>query len=186
MFPDWMVRSGEGLSATDYEALPEEVSRRIEILDGGIVVCPGRPRTQKRVARRLANRLERVVPDGFTVNLDTDLRLRDAPLVIRRPEVTVYEASLPDHEALRPEHCLLVVEVMSQESVTTDRLHKPAEYAAYGVRHFWRVEYDDHGIDVFRYRLDPTKGSYALVGLDKGELSTKDPVALDLDLEGLR
>jgi Uma2 family endonuclease len=42
--------------------------------------------------------------------------------------------------SFRPEHCLLVVEVMSPDSVTTDQIDKPAEYAAFGILHFWRVE----------------------------------------------
>ena len=60
-----------------------------EILDGGIVVCSDARRIQKRIARGLANALERVAKDRFAVDVDVDLRLREGPLVIRRPEVTV-------------------------------------------------------------------------------------------------
>jgi len=74
---------------------------------------------------------------------------------------------------------------MSPGSVTTDQIDKPGEYAAFGIRHFWRVEYDDHVIDVFRYRLDPMTRTYALVGLDKDRLSVMEPVELDLNLEGV-
>jgi hypothetical protein len=48
---------------------------------------------------------------------DVDLRLRDAPLLNRRPDIAV-----------------------PPDSVTTDQTDKPAEYAAAGIRHFWRVE----------------------------------------------
>jgi hypothetical protein len=65
-------------------------------------------------------------------------------------------------------------------------MDKPTEYAASGIQHFWRVEGDDLAVNVFRYQLDPMTRTYALVGLDKGKLSIKDPVELDLDLEGLR
>jgi Uma2 family endonuclease len=84
-----------------------------------------------------------------------DLRLRDVPLLNRRPDVVVYDASVPDDDALRPEHCLLVVEVMSPGSVTTDQHDKPAEYAAAGITHFWREEHGGTGrqtLTVFRYR----------------------------------
>lgn len=37
---DWMVLPPGGLSAAEYAALPEEVCRRIEIVDGAIVVTP--------------------------------------------------------------------------------------------------------------------------------------------------
>jgi Uma2 family endonuclease len=184
--PDWMVRSGEGLTVADYEALPEEVSRQIEILDGTVKVSPSPSRAHQRVARRLANALEAVFADDFGVEVDVDLRLRDVPLLLRRPDVVVFDPALPDGEALRPEHCLIVVEVMSPGSVTADRMDKPVEYAASGIEHFWRVEIQNAVINVFRYQLDPMTRTYALVGLDKGKLVINDPVGLELDLETLR
>lgn len=184
--PDWMLNSGAGLTVADYEALPEEVCRRIEIVDGGVVVSPSPARVHQRIARRLANALEAVDPSRFAVEVDIDLRLRDVPLLNRRPDVVVYDASLPEDAVLRPDHCLLVAEVMSPGSVTTDRSDKPTEYATAGIQHFWRVESADQTINVFRYQLDPMTRTYALVGLDKGKLSIEDPIVLDLDLEGLR
>jgi Uma2 family endonuclease len=185
-FPDWMVRYGQGLTAAEYETLPEEVCRRIEIVDGAVVVRPSPWRPHQQIARSLVNAMEVVGSDKFAAVGGVDLRLRDMPLLNRIPDVVVYEASLPNEEILRPEHCLLVVEVMSPDSVATDQIDKPAEYAAFGIRHFWRVEYDDRVISVFRYELDPMTRTYALAGLDKGRLSIKDPVELDLDLEELR
>ncbi|MBB4910265.1 Uma2 family endonuclease [Actinophytocola algeriensis] len=188
--PDWMVRSGEGLTVADYEALPEEVSRQIEILDGTVKVSPSPSRAHQRITRRLANALENAFeaadPNGLAVDFDVDLRLRDVPLLLRRPDVVVFDASLPGDEVLRPDHCLLVVEVMSPGSTTADRMDKPTEYAASGIEHFWRVEHDDQVINVFRYQLDPMTRTYALVGLDKGKLVINDPVELVLDLETLR
>jgi Uma2 family endonuclease len=183
--PDWMTRSGEGLTVADYEALPEEVCRQIEIVDGAVLVSPSPRRAHQRIVRRLANALE-AAAGQFAVEFDVDLRLRDVPLLLRRPDVVVYDASLPDGEVLRPDHCLLVVEVMSPGSMTADRMDKPAEYAASGIQHFWRVEGDDLTINVFRYQLDPMTRTYALVGLDKSKLSINDPVELRLDLEELR
>jgi Uma2 family endonuclease len=184
--PDWMVRSGEGLTVADYEALPEDVSRQIEILDGTVKVSPSPSREHQRVARRLANALEGSITDEFAVETDVDLRLRDVPLLLRRPDVVVFDASLPNTEALRPDHCLLVVEVMSPGSVTADRLDKPTEYAASGIGHFWRIEIDESPLSVFRYQLDPPTRTYRLVGADKGKLVISDPVELELDLEVLR
>ena len=184
--PDWMVRSGEGLTVADYEALPEEVSRRIEILDGTVKVSPSPSREHQRVARRLANALEAAASADFAVETDVDLRLRDVPLLLRRPDIAVFDATLPNAEPLRPDHCLIVVEVMSPGSVTADRMDKPTEYAASGIAHFWRVEIDESMINVLRYRLDPRTRTYSLAGSDQGKLVISDPVGLELDLETLR
>lgn len=183
---DWMLRTEPGLAVADYEALPDEVRRQVEIIDGGFIVSGGPEQTHQRITRRLANALEVVSPNRLVVEVQVDVRLREAPFLIRRPDVAVYEAPLPDDEVLRPEHCLLVIEVMSPRSVTTDRADKPAEYAAFDIPQFWRVEYDDSVINVLRYRRDLTTQRYALVGVDKDKLSITDPIAVDLDLETLR
>ncbi|GAA1014876.1 hypothetical protein Aple_053000 [Acrocarpospora pleiomorpha] len=182
--PDWMVLSPEGLSAEAYEGLPEDISRRIEIVDGAIVVNAAPRRAHQILGRRLANAIEYVCGDHLAVSTDIDLRLRDIPLLNRRPDIAVYDASLPDEETLRPGHCLMVVEVMSPASVTADQKDKPAEYAAAGIKHYWRVELDDHdhGPAVFRYRLDPTTGLYASAGVDTGKLKVSAPLSLEIDL----
>jgi Uma2 family endonuclease len=56
----------------------------------------------------------------------------------------VYDTSLTGNAILRPEHCLLVVEVMSPNSIIADQTDKPAEYAAAGIEYFWRVENMDN------------------------------------------
>jgi Uma2 family endonuclease len=121
------------------------------------------------------------------VSTDVDLRLRDIPLLNRRPDAVVYDASLPDDAVLRPRHCTLVVQVMSPGSVTTDQTDKPAEYAAARIPHYWRVEHDpaDGSLSVFRYRLDPTTGSYASAGIHTGKMTVTDPVSITIDLTTL-
>ncbi len=116
-----------------------------------------------------------------------DLRLRDIPLLNRRPDVVLYEAALPDDSVLRPRHCALVVEVMSPGSVTTDQTDKPAEYAAARIPHYWRIEHDPAGkaLSVFCYRLDPTTGAYASAGVHTGKMTVTDPVSVTIDLASL-
>lgn len=183
---DWMVHARDRLTVADYEALPEEVGRQIEIVDGAVVVGPSPRRAHQHMAHNLVSALKAVTGPGYTAVGDVDPRLRDVPLLNRRPDVVVYDATLSDDEVLRPEHCLLVIEIMSEGSVTTDQIDEPGEYAASGIRHFWRVESDGQEINVFRYQLDPTTRIYGLAGVDKGKLVVTDPVDLTLDLEALR
>jgi Uma2 family endonuclease len=184
--PEWMDLPN-GLSAEDYEALPEDICRRIEIVDGAIIVNAAPRRLHQDIARRLANVLEAACRPVFAVSTDVDLRLRDIPLLNRRPDVVVYDASLSDDSVLRPQHCVLVAEVMSPGSVTTDQTDKPAEYAAAGVAHFWRVEHDpsETALSVFCYRLDPTTGTYASAGVHSGKMTVTDPVSVVIDLPTL-
>lgn len=184
--PDWMILSDAGLTAEDYEALPEEVCRRIEIVDGAIVVNAARRRSHQIIVHRLVNVLEAVCGPEFAVAFDVDLRLRDIPLLNRRPDVVVYTAAISDDAVLRPRHCRLVVEVMSPGSITADQADKPAEYAAAGIEHFWRVERaGDDGLTVFRYRLDPTTRGYASAGISTDKLTVSDPFPISVDLADL-
>ena len=187
VLPDWMNLPPGGLSAEDYEALPADICRRIEIVDGAIVVNAAPRRLHQNIARRLANALEATTGSELAVSTDVDLRLRDVPLLNRRPDAVVYDAALPDDAVLRPQQCVLVVEVMSPGSVTTDQTDKPAEYAAAKIASYWRVELDPAGgaLSVFCYRLDPTTGTYASAGVHSGKLAVSEPVHLSLDLSTL-
>ncbi len=176
-----MIRSGAGLTAADYGTLPEDVRRRVEIVDGGVMVPPAPSRVRRRVARRLATAIEAAAPATISVEANAHLQLRDTPLLVRRPDVVMFDAALPDDAVLRPSHCVLVVEMAPVATAG-----KTGEYAASGIGHFWRVEIDDSTISVFRYQLDPTTRTYGLAGLDKGKLVITDPVRLELDLETLR
>jgi Uma2 family endonuclease len=82
---------------------------------------------------------------------------------------------------------VLVVEVMSPGSVTADQTDKPAEYAAAGIEHYWRVESTapSGGLSVFCYRLDPTTGVYATAGVHSGTLAVIEPIGLTIDLAAL-
>lgn len=184
--PDWMDLP-DGLSARAYEALPEDICRRIEVVDGAIIVNAAPRRQHQDLCRRLANALEAACEPALAVCTDVDLRLRDIPLLNRRPDVVVYDSSLPDEAVLRPEHCVLLIEVMSPGWVTADQTDKPAEYAQARVPHYWRVELDptDGTLSVFCYRLDPTTGTYASAGVQSGKLTVTDPFAVTIDLTAL-
>src|SRR5689334_23586844 len=108
--PDWMVG---GLTAAAYDELPEETCRQIDVLDGAILVRPSLRRPHQRVAQRLVNLIDTACSPDYAAIMDVDLRLQDVPLHNRRPDIVVYRATLPSDEILRPEHCLLVVEIMS-------------------------------------------------------------------------
>jgi Uma2 family endonuclease len=185
--PDWMVLTPQGLSVADYEALPEEVCRRIEIVDGAIVVNAAPRRPHQTIVRRLTNVLETASGSALAVDFDIDLRLRDVPLLNRRPDIVVYDSSLDSDAVLRPQHCLLLVEVMLPGSLTADQIDKPAEYASAGIAHFWRVENVDNpgALTIFHYRLDPTTGTYVSVGASVDKLVISDPFDLSVNFTEL-
>lgn len=175
--PVWMT---EQITAEAYEALSEEVCQSIEVVDGAIVVSPAPTRRHQDITRRLANALEHACPPHLRVSIDVDLRLTDVPLLNRRPDVVVYQASLPDDEVLRPADVTLVAEVVSPGSITTDRIDKHAEYAAAGIAWYWRLEPASGTLTVYQYN-QPLCG-YQLTGKHVGLARITEPFAADLDL----
>ncbi|MDF2705305.1 Uma2 family endonuclease [Nonomuraea muscovyensis] len=161
------------VTAEEYEALPEEIAKAIEIVDGYVAYCPSPAPDHQTANRRLANLLERyagaAMREGhecLTVNTDVDLRLRDLPLLNRRPDVALYRClDRTRGERLRAEHTLLVAEIVSPGSETQDTTDKLGEYAKAGIPHYWIVRLDRTGVSVIeRYRLDRATMLYKHTG----------------------
>jgi Uma2 family endonuclease len=159
------------LTAEDYEVLPEEICRVIEIVDGYVAHGEAPTPDHRTAGRRLANLLESCARSAVarghgcvTVNTDVDLRLRDLPLLNRRPDVVLYHC-LEQDERLHAARVLLVVEIVSPGSETVDTTDKFGEYAKAGIPHYWIVRLDDTGISTIeRYQLDRAKMLYKHLG----------------------
>src|SRR5258707_12358189 len=67
------------MTEAEYAALPEEESRRIEVVHGYVIVCESPTPQHQRVARRLANALEVAPPKEPCTRgeADTDVVLVD-------------------------------------------------------------------------------------------------------------
>ncbi|MFC5186220.1 Uma2 family endonuclease [Actinomadura harenae] len=144
------------VSAEEYEALPEEIAKTIEVVDGYVVFCAAPTPEHQRVVRRLTTLIERHAREAMDrgrpcveVDFDIDLRLRDAPFLNRRPDVVLYEClDRGGGERLRPGHGLLVCEVVSSGSETQDTVDKLGEYARAGIPHYWIVRTGGTGVSV--------------------------------------
>jgi Uma2 family endonuclease len=132
---DWYRWIPEQITAQDYEALPADFCRTIEVIDGHIVKCESPSRLHNRVARRLAAALEQGrKPDPcLMVETDVDVHISDVPLNFRTPDIAVYRCQ-PDDQRLYADDTVLVVEIISPESsFRTDTVDKKAAYAAAGI-----------------------------------------------------
>jgi len=178
--PEWMH---DQITAEQYATWTEEQCAGIEIVDGMVVVSPSASKRHNRLARILANALDAAGGTEWNADTDFDVQLTDVPLNNRRPDITVYRAATIDAAPTRPEHVLLVVEVVSPGSETTDRVVKTDQYAKAGIAFYWRVEQTATGIPlVYTYVLDPASNRYREGDLHAGVVKTTAPLAIDLDL----
>jgi Uma2 family endonuclease len=184
---DWYRWIPAQITAEEYEALPEDFCRTIEVIDGHIVKCESASRLHNRVARRLASALElgRKPEPCLMVETDVDVRISDVPLNFRRPDVTVFRCLSNDRRLYAPD-AVLVVEVVSPDSsLSTDTVDKKAAYAA-GIPVYLIVflnESQDGVEQIEEYRL--SEGRYHLVCLHTRRLSMDVPIPIEIDFAAL-
>ena len=136
-------QSAQPLTVAQWEALPD--TSGLELLDGMVLTRAQATPRHRRVATRLRTTLAGLAPRGLAVTTNVEVRL--AELHRRRPDLLVIDtgwggkAALDvDSWCLMPEQIVLAVEVVAPGTETTDRKHKPAEYADADIAHYWRVE----------------------------------------------
>lgn len=178
--PVWMHQQ---ITAEEYDSWSEERCAGIEIVDGTVVVSPSASKRHNRLVKILAVALEAAAGPGWNADFDVDVRLQDVPLTNRRPDVAVYRADTIDIMSARPEHLLLVVEVVSPGSETTDRIVKAEQYAKAGISYYWRVEQPPAGVPVvYTYVLDPATGTYRGAEVFTGAVDAAAPFPVKIDL----
>ena len=159
--------------------LPDDVDFGYELVDGALLVTPpARPRHAGAAARLLV-RMDAAVSEGERV-------LLGAGVYFDRRNYRVPDLLVCRGEALQQQHLLaadllLAVEIMSPGSVANDRIAKPAQYAAAGIPHFWRLELEPAVLVV--HALDG--GVYRETGRSTDQVALDEPVRLRFRLSEL-
>lgn len=139
LLPTWFHPGPEGgWTVEDLENLHPWAPRRIELLDGALIVLSPQRSFHSVVMRRLANALEPQIPDGHHVDTEMVVRLskRNGP----EPDVLVAAVPVsPSRTYYDVADIRLVVEIVSEESVLRDRDVKPRRCADAGIPYFWRT-----------------------------------------------
>jgi Uma2 family endonuclease len=144
----------------EYESLPE--NRLLELVDGVVHAMTPATRLHQEITDSLKSALRRLSPKEVVVVREQELRMHDD--LRRVPDLMVIMAVADGRQRywFAPAETLLVVEVVSPHTETVDRLHKPAEYAAAGVEHYWRIE-TQPAVEVHTHQLGPP-GTYTFTG----------------------
>ncbi|MBV9142940.1 MAG: Uma2 family endonuclease [Pseudonocardiales bacterium] len=165
----------------DYLALPED--RRLELLDGGLLVSPSAGSRHQRLSSHLWHALGRAAPSGLEV-LEA-INVRVAPGRILIPDLVVVTNPGLELAVWDPPEVAMVVEIVSPNSVAADRAIKPQLYAAAGIEHYLRIELNGPGPSAVAYRLH--QGHYVEVASSRSgqPLRLAQPFPVDLDLADL-
>ena len=139
-----------------YKALPEDVCSRIEVVDGWMVRCESAEPSHQVIQHNFTSHLRAAVKkldarsgSCHRVNHDVDVLIAEAPKFhFRRPDVVVHRCIDTERGkwSRKPyaSDCLLVLEIVSADSVTTDLRDKRAEFAAACIPHYWIVRMEEN------------------------------------------
>lgn len=166
----------------DYLALPAD-RRRIELLDGSLLVSPSAGYRHQRLSSQLWLALSVAAPAGLEVLEAVNVRVGPGRILI--PDLVVLNTPGAEGTVADPAEVLLVVEITSPGNAVVDRAIKPPLSAAAGIPHYLRIELDVQGptVEVFELR----RGRYDSVQrVQPGQRLRLDrPLRVDLDLAAL-
>lgn len=135
------------------EDLPQDGDGpRIELVDGGLLVTPMAGLAHQYVVGRLQTCLGAAAPGEWVVLPGANVARRGAQDRLLIPDVLVVEASVITEGSpyVDPSDVLLVVEVESPSTKSTDRLLKRELYAQWRIPRYWIVDVDARRITKLR------------------------------------
>ncbi|MBE1581047.1 Uma2 family endonuclease [Amycolatopsis roodepoortensis] len=163
----------------EWAAMPRN---RAEVAGGVLVAAPFLDTRHQLAVTRLAYWLDERLPDLVAL-AGVELLLAEEPLSIRVPDVLVTSSTELNVRRSSPEDVRLVIEVLSEGTVRTDRVTKFSEYAEVGIEHYWIVDLEEPA-SMTTYRL--IDGEYENFGEHTGKVSLDfDGTPLELDLDAL-
>lgn len=168
-------------SEEDFLALPED--RRIELLDGELLVTPSAAHAHQRLSMRLAMALDAAAPSGFEVLEAINVRLAMGRILI--PDLAVITTPGIEVVVSDARDVALVVEIVSPGSVVTDRAVKPQLYAAAGIESYLRIKLGRDGPTAVAYRLRDGRYTEESRAAPGEVLHLREPYPLEADLSAL-
>jgi Uma2 family endonuclease len=157
----------------------DDLFRHSELVDGALLVNPPPSLRHQETAMAMARLILPRLPAEWRVVVEPGVHFDRRNY--RQPDVVVYDAAALARDRIEPPDVRLAVEIMSPGSVSTDRVTKPAQYAAAGIPHFWRLELDPLVLVV--HRLVGT--AYDEVGRFEDEVHLVEPVEVRFRLGSL-
>ncbi|HMD91785.1 MAG TPA: Uma2 family endonuclease [Trebonia sp.] len=193
VFPVWATDPSSLLiTEEEYEALPAEICKSIEVVNGRVIFCESPSPGHQRVSRNLTMIFLAARPGTPCIDVlqDTDMRYRHRnPHVVRagkkftfrRPDVAILRCLQPG-ALLWSDDVLVAVEITSSDD-DVDFNDKRAEYAAQGIAVYLIVVMDGAGIDsIEEYRLDWSARNYQLAAVHRNSLVTELPEGMKIDV----
>ncbi|XRQ06953.1 Uma2 family endonuclease [Actinomadura welshii] len=180
------------ITEEEYEALPSEVCKTIEVVGGRVVFCESPSLEHQYVSFNLASALRAARPPSPCISVvqDADMRYRfsnphasrqNKRFTMRRPDISVMHC-IERGEKLWSNDVITAIEITSSDD-EVDFNDKRAEYAAQRIPAYLIVIMEDGRIvAIEEHRLDWSGRNYQLVAVHRGTLETELPEGMKLSV----
>jgi Uma2 family endonuclease len=166
----------------DYLALPED-NRRIELLDGGLLMSPNPANPHQRLLTRFWRALDEAVPTELEVLHTVNIRVGPGKILI--PDLAVITTPGAELVVNDAQAVVMVVEITSPGNVAFDRAVKPQLYAAAGIPHYVRIELGERGPTARVFALADDRYVERRATAPDEPLVLTEPFAVTVDLATL-
>lgn len=165
------------LTWDDLQALPDELHHHYELIEGQILISP----SPSRVHQRAVGRLYRALDDAAGEDVETFVApfdfVPDSTTSLQPDVLVVGRGTEESQRTVVPP--VLVIEVLSPSSRTTDRTTKRELYARFGVPHYWIIDPDPPSILALELGPDGAYTESAAVSGDD-TFRARKPFVVDL------
>jgi len=140
--------AGGRMTVDEFERIDESLDGPFELIDGQLVRKPDMDPPHVWSTERLRKRLERMLPEGWTVRDDKPLRIPD--FNERRPDIAIVRGDEDTYETrhLEPADVVLLIEV-SMSTLPKDQGKKRPLYASSKIPIHWIVNAIDRQVEVY-------------------------------------
>lgn len=145
----WLRTSIPVVDMAMYLDMPEDIARTVEIRDGMIVHCESPSPNHVAISDNIKGALRDAVAKRpgdapcLRASGELDMLVSEVPFHYKRADAIVYRCIDEPRGKWRTKptasDTLLVVEVVSPNTVTADLVEKRAEYARLGIPYYWIV-----------------------------------------------
>lgn len=183
------------LTVAQFAALPEDNSRRYELVEGNVVMSPRPLGVHQFCIQEVLYQLRGQVPAPLVglAEVDVDLALvpPTKPGFVRIPDIVVVPRAAMDRQRreggmFHASEVALAVEIISPGSRRLDGIVERDEYADAGIPYYWVVDLGEPGdrITLTAHHLAGEFG-YADAGPVVGIFTSAEPFPLRVDVDAL-
>jgi Uma2 family endonuclease len=140
------------MTVEQFEALPDEVTDRHELVEGELIPVPSSTLKNSRIRDNLLFRLKTWSSSRNLVEAVSEMDVRTGSGTVRRPDVSIFSAEQIGRFAANavpvPEPPMIAIEVLSPSEGMIAVGRKVAEYLSAGSQEVWLIDHENREVHV--------------------------------------